>query len=140
VTAATKPTTAPRRIWRSVAAVLLGFVTVVVLSLGTDQLLHVLNVYPPWGQAMYDARLNLLALSYRIVYTILGSYVTAALAPHSPMRHVWVLGTIGFIIGIASVIATMPLHLGPTWYPVAIAVTALPCAWVGGALYRSRHA
>ena len=61
----------PRRRWRSVGAVFLGFITVVVLSLGTDQLLHVLKVYPPWGQPMYDPGLNLLALSYRIIYTVL---------------------------------------------------------------------
>jgi hypothetical protein len=24
----------------------------------------------------------------------------------------------------------------PAWYPIAIALTALPCAWLGGALYR----
>ena len=112
----------------------------VVLSLVTDQLLHVVNVYPPWGQPMYDPRLNALALSYRIVYTILGGYITASLAPFSPMRHVWVLATIGVIAGIAGVIATAPLHLGPTWYPVALALTALPCTWLGGVLYRSRHA
>jgi hypothetical protein len=124
----------PRRLGRSVAAVFLGFVTVVILSLGTDQVLHVLHVYPPWKQPMYDASLNLLALSYRIVYTILGAYITARLAPHSPMRHAWILGTIGFVFGVIGVIATLPLHLGPSWYPIAIAVTALPCAWLGGVL------
>jgi hypothetical protein len=111
-----------------------GFVTVVVLSLGTDQLLHVLHVYPPWGQPMYAASLNLLALSYRIVYTILGGYVTARMAPDSPMRHVWILGGIGFVFGVIGVIATMPMHMGPSWYPIAIAVTALPCTWLGGKL------
>jgi hypothetical protein len=119
-----------------VAAVFLGFLTVVVLSLGTDQLLHVLKVYPPWNQPMFDPGLNLLALSYRIVYTVLGSYVTARLAPHSPMRHVWTLGIIGLVLGTGGVIASMPLHLGPAWYPIAIAVTALPCAWLGGVLYQ----
>jgi hypothetical protein len=64
-----------------VAAVLLGFVAVFILSLGTDQVLHVLHVYPPWGQAMYEPGLNFLALSYRIVYTIIGAYITAKLAP-----------------------------------------------------------
>lgn len=54
----------PRRVWRSTLAVLLGFVAVVVLSLATDQLLHVLHVYPPWGQPMYDPGLSLLALAY----------------------------------------------------------------------------
>ena len=140
----TNPTTAaasgqPRRLGRSVLAVFLGFVTVVVLSLGTDQILHALKVYPPWGQPMYEPGLNLLALSYRIVYTILAMYVTAKYAPYSPMRHVWVAGTIGFVVGIVGVIAAIPLNLGPIWYPIAIALTALPCAWLGGVLYLARH-
>jgi hypothetical protein len=124
----------PHRRWRSAGAVFLGFITVVVLTLGTDQLLHVLPVYPPWGQPMYDPGLNLLALSYRIIYTVLGSYITASFAPHSPMLHVWALGVIGFIVGMAGAIAAMPMNLGPAWYPIAIALTALPCAWLGGVL------
>lgn len=126
--------THPRRRWRSAGAVFLGFITVVILSLGTDQLLHVLQVYPPWGQPMYEPGLNLLALSYRIIYTVLGSYITARFAPHSPMLHVWALGVIGFIVGMAGAIAAMPMQLGPAWYPIAIALTALPCAWLGGVL------
>ncbi len=129
----------PRRIGRSIAAVLIGFVTVVVLSLGTDQVLHVLDVYPPWGQAMHDPALNLLALSYRIVYTVLGNYLTAKFAPHSPMRHVWVLGFIGLFFGTAGAIATIPMNMGPAWYPIAIALTALPCSWLGGLLYRRQQ-
>lgn len=135
----TTTTTHPRRLGRSAAALLLGFVTVVVLSLGTDQLLHVLDVYPPWGQPMYEPGLNILALSYRIVYTVAGSYLTARLAPHSPMRHALVLGAVGFVVGTAGAIATIPMHLGPSWYPIALALTALPCAWLGGALHRSSH-
>ena len=71
----------PRRIGRSIAAVVVGLVVVFVLSLGTDQLLHVLQVYPPWGQPMHDHGLNALALSYRLVYGIVGGYVTAWRAP-----------------------------------------------------------
>jgi hypothetical protein len=26
------------------------------------------------------------------------------------------------------------MHLGPAWYPIAIALTVLPCAWLGGVL------
>jgi hypothetical protein len=136
----TQASARPRRLLRSTAAVLAGFVAVAVLSLGTDQVLHVLGVYPPWGQPMFEPGLNLLALSYRIVYTVLGGYVTARLAPHSPMRHVWVLAGIGSLIGLAAAVATIPIHLGPAWYPIALALTALPCTWLGGALYRPRHA
>jgi hypothetical protein len=126
----------PRRLTRSIGAVLAGFFTVVVLSLGTDQVLHVLDVYPPWGQPMPDPALNLLALTYRIIYTVIGNYLTARFAPHSPMRHVWVLGFIGLFLGTLGAIATIPMNLGPAWYPIGIALTALPCSWFGGVLYR----
>ena len=134
------PTSAhPRRLGRSVAAVLLGFVAVVVLSLGTDQVLHVLQVYPPWGRPTYDPGLNLLALAYRIAFAVLGSYIAARVAPHAPMRHALVLGFVGLALSAAGAIATIPMHLGPALYPIALALTALPCAWLGGVLYRSKQ-
>ena len=128
----------PRRLGRSIGAVLLGFIAVVVLSLATDQLFHVLNVYPPWGEKMPQPGLNLLALSYRTVYAILGSYIAARLAPRNPMRHALALGIVGLVISTAAAIATIPMNLGPAWYPIALAATALPCAWLGGVLYGAR--
>lgn len=128
-----------RRRGKSVAAVFLGFLVVFVLSLGTDQVLHMLNVYPPWGQPMFDTGLYILALSYRSVFTVIGGYVTAKLAPHSPMRHVWTLGIIGFVVAMAGAIATIPMKLGPAWYPIVLAIIGLPCVWLGGVLYLRRH-
>ena len=136
----TTPDTRGRHVWRSTGAVLAGFVAVVVLSLGTDQLLHVLEVYPPWGQPMFDPGLNLLALSYRIVYTVIGGYITARLAPRNPMRHALILGAIGTVVGAAGAIASIPMNLGPSWYPIALALSGLPCSWLGGVLHRRRHA
>jgi hypothetical protein len=126
----------PRRLGRSVGALLLGFVAVVVLSLGTDQVLHVLKVYPPWDQPMFEPGLCLLALAYRIVYTVVGGYIAARYAPRAPMGHALALGVVGLVLGGTGAIATIPMHLGPAWYPIAIAVTALPCAWLGGVLYQ----
>jgi hypothetical protein len=88
---------------------------------------------------MYEPGLNFLALSYRIVYTILGAYITAKLAPQNPMRHALVLGVVGTVVGTAGAIATIPMHLGPNWYPIGIVLTGLPCCWLGGVLYRARH-
>jgi hypothetical protein len=140
VATSTTPRTYPRRLGRSTAAVLVGFISVAVLSLATDQVLHVLNVYPPWGQPMWDPRLNLLALSYRILYTVAGGYITASLAPHAPVRHVVVLGIIGFVTGTAGAIAAIGVaDLGPNWYPIALALTGFPCVWLGGVLYSTRH-
>jgi hypothetical protein len=125
---------------RSVAAVLLGFVAVVVLSLVTDQVLHVLAVYPPWGQPMRDRGLCLLALSYRTVYAVAGSALAAWLAPRAPTAHALALGVVGLVVSTAGAIATIPMDLGPAWYPIALVLTALPCAWLGGVLYRSVRA
>ncbi len=130
----------PRRPWRSVGAVALGFVVVFVLSLGTDQVLHVLQVYPPWNQPMWDPSLNLLALSYRLVYGVVGSYLTAWAAPHSPMRHVWIGATIGFVLSMAGAVAAIQMKLGPAWYPIALALSAFLTAWLGGTLYLRRQA
>jgi hypothetical protein len=123
-----------RRTMQSVGAVLLGLLTGGILSVGTDQVLHVLKVYPPWGQWTPSGPL-LLATAYRIVYTIVGAYVTARLAPDRPMKHVLALGIIGVILSIAGAVATWNLDLGPRWYAIAIIVIALPCTWLGGKLY-----
>jgi hypothetical protein len=132
----TETSAPPRRVWRSVWAVFAGFFAVVVLSLGTDEVLHLLKVYPPWSEPLFDPGLNLLALTYRMFYTILGGYVTASLAPRAPVRHAVILGVFGTVVGVAGAIATIPLNLGPAWYPIALAVTGLPCSWLGGVLQR----
>ena len=122
--------------WRSAAAVFLGFLAVVVLSLATDQVLHMLEVYPPWGQPMRDPGLCLLALSYRSAYAIAGSYIAARLAPRAPMAHALALGVVGLVLSTLGAITTIPMDLGPAWFPIALVLTALPCAWLGGVLQR----
>jgi hypothetical protein len=48
----TNASTHQRQLGRSVLAIFLGFIAVVILSLGTDEVLHLLRVYPPWNQPM----------------------------------------------------------------------------------------
>lgn len=128
--------TQPRRLGRSTGAILAGLFAVIALSLGTDQVLHVLDVYPPWGQPMPDVNDNLLALAYRCVYAVAGSYIAARLAPRNAMRHAVILGFVGLVLSMAGAIATIPMNLGPAWYPIALVGTALPCAWLAGVLHR----
>jgi len=73
-----------------------------------------------------------LAFAYRFIYTIAGGYVTAALAPVNPMRHVMILGYIGLAISIVGIVADW--NLSAHWYPIALAITSLPCVWLGGKL------
>jgi hypothetical protein len=118
---------------RSAIALISGILVGVILSLGTDQILHVLGVYPPWGQTMSDG-LFMLATGYRIIYNILGSYVAARLAPNRPMGHAMILGVLGLLVGLAGAAATwnrVP-SIGPHWYAVVVAFISIPCAWLGG--------
>jgi hypothetical protein len=48
----------PRRTVRSVGAVLTGIVVGILLTVGTDIVLHATGVFPPWGQPMIDACAN----------------------------------------------------------------------------------
>jgi len=123
-----------KSILASIGAVLAGFVTVVVLSILTDTALEALGVLPKPDQGLYDFWLLLLALAYRTVYTVLGGWVTAKIAPKRTSRHVLVLAILGTIGGIAGVAAGLMLPLSALWYPIALAVLAFPSVWIGGRL------
>lgn len=43
-----------------------------------------------------------LAATYRILFTVLGGYVTARLAPSKSLEHALVLGSIGSVLALAS--------------------------------------
>jgi hypothetical protein len=112
-----------------VLAIVAGFVAVVVLSLGTDAVLHALKIY---GEHMTDA-LFLAATIYRTIYGVIGSYITARIAPYRPMTHALTGGVIGFGLSIlGAVMSWRHPELGPHWYPIALVITALPAAWIGG--------
>jgi hypothetical protein len=126
-------TTPPRRIGRSILALLAGILVGAGLSIATDALLHAAGIFPELGGRMSDG-LFALATTYRIVYAIIGSYVIAWLAPDRPMGHALIGGFLGLIVSVIGAVATWNRDLGPHWYPIMLAVTALPCAWVGGKL------
>ena len=130
----------PRNLWRSAGAILAGMLTVIVLSLGTDEILHLTHVFPPWDAKFDDPRLNALALAYRCVYNVIGAIVTARLAPRNVPRHLWIFALIGLALGTLGAVATTPMHLGPAWYPILLAISSLPCAWIGARIYRARFA
>jgi hypothetical protein len=121
-------------ILKSIWAVLAGFLTVALLSTVTDLILEIAGIFPPLTEpGLHVTWMLALALLYRIAYTVLGGVVTARLAPHSKMIHVWVLAGIGQLAGIGGIFAGW--DLSPHWYPIALAATAIPAVWLGGWLY-----
>ena len=124
-----------KKICQSIASVALWFLTVAVFSTLTDMVLESLGIFPKIDLSKSTSMTTwmlLLALSYRILYTFTGWYVTASLAPNRPMKHVFVLAALWQLWGIAWVIVGW--HLSAHWYPLAIALTAIPCIWIWGYL------
>ena len=121
----------PRRVGRSILALFVGLVAVVVPSLGTDLALHAVGLWPSLGQAM-SGGLLLIATVYRTIYGVIGAYLVARVAPYRPMEHALISGLIGTVVSIAGAAATWNNGLGPHWYPLALIFGALPSAWVGG--------
>jgi peptidoglycan/LPS O-acetylase OafA/YrhL len=121
--------------FKSIAAVVVGFIAIVVLSIGTDQIMRDAGIFPRIGQPMSD-RLFVFAAGYRILISIFGCYLAARLAPAQPMKHALWLGIVGIVVSTIGAIATWNRgpEFGPHWYPVLLIVVALPCAWLGGKL------
>ena len=53
----------------------------IALSLATDEILHLTQVFPPWDAKFDDPGLNALALAYRGVCSVIDAIVTARHAP-----------------------------------------------------------
>lgn len=119
---------------RSLWAVVAGVLFIIAVTTLFDIVLHAARIFPPIPQAI-DDRLARLATSYRILISIAGAWLTARLAPDRPMRHAMILGVVGVVLGIAGIIATWNLRLGPRWYPIALAVLAIPQCWIGAQLH-----
>ncbi|MDQ2877689.1 MAG: hypothetical protein M3R41_01255 [Pseudomonadota bacterium] len=124
----------------SAAAVVAGFLVTAIASTAADAVMHAMHVFPTSPRAMSDALLAL-ASGYRAVFTVLGGYVTARLAPTHPTRHAAILAGIGFLAGCAGVVAYYMVGggaLGPAWYAFSIPLEAIPCVLLGGWLAGSR--
>jgi hypothetical protein len=137
VIAAANPNRRPRRLLRSIlrslGAVAAGLVAIFAITTATDAVMHATGVFPPLGAPPMSSALFLFAFAYRLVFDVAGSWLTARLAPHRPMRHALVLGSIGLALSVAGAIAMW--DAGPPWYPIGLAASALPCAWLGARLH-----
>ena len=117
---------------KSMGAILAGFIIVVLLSIATDVVLYKTDIMkipfhnnPDW--------FIVVVIIYRSGYAVIGSYITARLAPERPMRLVLIGGLIGFALSVIGAVTMWDTP--PHWYPVSLIVLSLPSAWTGGTLY-----
>ena len=132
-----------KQLRRSTLAVAAGFVLPLILSRSVDILLESTGVFPTVAQQQADGFdvlwMNILALCYRMAFGVLGGYVTAAVAPNRPARHVHLLAIIATAVAVISniAVATIPAtaNVLPAWFAVALVLIAYPSTWLGGRWY-----
>lgn len=118
---------------RSIWAVVAGFLFIVVLSVGADAIVAAIapRVFNASGGTSSLVILWMMTI-YVGVFAIVGSYITARLAPSHPMQHALILGAFGLI---TSLILTMRVwNVNPAWYNILNLALVVPYAWFGGRL------
>jgi hypothetical protein len=118
---------------------LIGALAAIVTTTLIDLALHAIHVYPPLDEPIDDF-LALIASSYRLVIGVAAGSLTARLAPNRPMQHALVLGGLGAVVALIGVVTTWNMGLGPRWYPISLAILALPEAWLGARLAMTHRA
>jgi uncharacterized protein involved in response to NO len=120
---------------KSIGAIVVGVISVFVLSFLTDTALEKTGLMkipfstnPLW--------LMIFVTIYRNVFVVISSYITAKLAPNNPIIHSIIFGGIGFVLGIVGTIIMW--QEPPHWYPIALVILGIPCAWYGGKLFITR--
>ncbi|MCI0706397.1 MAG: hypothetical protein L0Y80_02800 [Ignavibacteriae bacterium] len=119
---------------KSIGAVLAGFVFIGITHTATDAILESNGVLPK-GHLYVSTGLILFVLGYRAVWSLVGCYLTARLAPNRPLRHALIVGGIGAVLSAGAAVATADMNLGPGWYVWTLAAISLPVSWLGGKLY-----
>jgi len=114
--------------------VIAGLAANVLLAMAADQVAYAAALFPQPPEVTYETLPYVIATTYRAAFGVAGAWLTARLAPSDPMRHALVLGGIGLLLSGAGLIASFTMDLGPVWYPLALLIVTLPCAWLGGRL------
>ena len=119
-------------ILKSIGAIVAGMAVGAILSVATDKILEttgIMKINPFDANSVW---LIILVVIYRTTYNLVGTYVTAKLAPSKPMKHAIILGIIGTVVGITGTIIMW--HISSYWYPISLVILTMPAAWLGGKL------
>ncbi len=126
-----------KNIFKSIGAVLAGLIFIVITHTATDAILEGLGILPK-DNLFVGTGLILIVIGYRAVFSFIGCYLTARLAPQNPMKHALALGIVGVVLSTVGAIATANMNLGPSWYAWTLVAISLPIAWLAGKTYELR--
>ncbi len=120
---------------RSILAVVAGLVFIFALSIVADIIMLSTGIMIDNPFSDNPTWVVMVVTTYRLIFSIAGCYLAARLAPARPMRHAMILGFIGLVL---SIVGSAMMWQEPYWYPVALIVMALPCAYIGGKIRTSQ--
>lgn len=126
-----------KSVGKSIWAVFAGFLVILILSIATDTVLKLAGLLP-YDHLFVSTGLILIVIFYRAVFSLMGCYFAARLAPQFPMAHALALGVVGVVVSTAG--AILAADMGPAWYNWTLVAIALPVAWLGGKWYEMRKA
>ena len=126
-------------ILKGIGAIVAGLIFIVVTHTATDFILQSMGIFTPINVRFDTTWMLVTAIIYRSIFNIGGGYLTAVLSPEPKMRVVILLGLFGTVMGIAGVIASRVMDLGPLWYPLVLVALGMPSVWFGGYLYTKRR-
>lgn len=121
---------------RRIGSVLLGFIVILLLVGVTDAILEKLFpaqfVNPDGSYAIPGLPLVVFIFGYVFVYAGVGGYLTARIAPQSPMSHALALGALLLLVSLAFALANP--HQQPLWYLLTSTVFVVLGCVAGGSL------
>ena len=122
---------------RSLLAVVLGYVVMLVAFLGAETALTAVapELIPQKGKPT-DPLYFVFQLVTGFFFISIGGYITALLAGRSEMKHALALGALSIAMSIVSRLQYPGDE--PLWYSIALMFLAIPAALVGG-YYRVRQ-
>src|SRR5688500_15631406 len=125
-------------ILKSIGAVLAGLIFIGLSHTAVDFILGGLGIFTPPTERFDTPWMLVTATIYRTLLSIFGCFITGVLSPSRPMLHSLLLGVIGLVLTSFGTVVAVQNDLGPAWYPIALALLSVPCAWVGGKLAERR--
>jgi hypothetical protein len=122
---------------RSVMAIVLGYIVMLVAVLGGDTAMTALApaLMPQPGEPP-DAVYFTFKLGTGFFFMMIGGYVTALLAGQTEMKHALGLGALSIAMGICEVLYFPGEQ--PLWYSIALMFLSIPSTLIGG-YYRARQ-
>ncbi|HEY4127062.1 MAG TPA: hypothetical protein VGN70_03360 [Gammaproteobacteria bacterium] len=122
------------KILRSIGAISAGLLTLVVLCVITDAVLVKLNLLPsPDAHRPHTLAFLGVVIAYCTIYTLVGGYVTARLAPIRPAAHAVMMGVAGMAM---STFGTMHnWQIGDGWNAITVVAEGIPLSWLGALVW-----